>query len=91
MLVNLKKPNSHQPVFRPEVLPAPSTRKQPVWEAKFNLKNYTGWNANSYIITQDMPFVGGVLPLCSGYNVFCVSDPPPPLHSHYSLVHSELE
>ena len=29
--------------------PAPSTRKRPVREAKFNLKNYTGWNANSYI------------------------------------------
>ena len=44
-----KRPNSRQPVFRPEVPPAPSTRKRPVREAKFNLKNYTGWNANSYI------------------------------------------
>ena len=25
------------------------TRKRPVREAKFNLKNYTGWNVNSYI------------------------------------------
>ena len=47
--VNLKKPNSRQPVFRPEVLPAPSTRKRPVREAKFNLKYYTSWNAKSYI------------------------------------------
>ena len=44
-----KRPNSRQPVFRSEVPPAPSTRKRPVREAKFNLKNYTGWNANSYI------------------------------------------
>ena len=33
-----KRPNSRQPVFRPEVPPAPSTRKWPVREAKFNLK-----------------------------------------------------
>ena len=46
-----KRPNSRQPVFRPEVPPAPSTRKWPAREAKFNLKNYTGWNANSYINT----------------------------------------
>ena len=49
MPVILKKPNSHQPVFRPEVPPTPSTQKRPVQEAKFNLKNSTGWNANSYI------------------------------------------
>ena len=44
-----KRPNSRQPVFRPEVPFAPSTRMRPVLEAKFNLKNYSGWNANSYI------------------------------------------
>ena len=42
-----KRPNSCQPVFKPEVPPAPSTWKQPVREAKFNLKYYTGWNAKS--------------------------------------------
>ena len=42
--VNLKTPNSHQPMFRPEVPPAPSTWKRPVREAKFNLKYYTSWN-----------------------------------------------
>ena len=35
----------------PEVLSTPSTRKGQAREAKFNLKNYTGWNANSYINT----------------------------------------
>ena len=30
-----KRPNSRQPVFRPEIPPAPSTRKRPVREAKF--------------------------------------------------------
>ena len=46
-----KRPNSRQPVFRPEVLLAHSTRKRPVRESKFNLKkkNYTGCNANSYV------------------------------------------
>ena len=44
-----KRSNSPQPVFRPEVPPAPSTRKWPAREAKFNLKYYTGWNAKSYI------------------------------------------
>ena len=33
-----KRPNSRQPVFRPEVPLAPSTTKQLVREAKFNLK-----------------------------------------------------
>ena len=44
-----KRPNSRLLVFRPEVPLAPSTRKRPVREAKFNLKNYTCWNAISYI------------------------------------------
>ena len=47
-----KRPNSRQPVFRPEVPPAPSTWKRPVREAKFNLKYYTGWNARFYIYTD---------------------------------------
>ena len=44
-----KRPNLRQPVFRPEVPHAPFTQKRTVREAKFNLKIYTGWNANSYI------------------------------------------
>ena len=44
-----KRPNSRQLVFRPEVPLAPSTRKRLVRETKFNIKKYTGWNANSYI------------------------------------------
>ena len=44
-----KRPNSRQPVFRPEVPLAASTRKRPVREAKFNLKNNTGWKVNPYI------------------------------------------
>ena len=50
MPVNLKE--TKFAVFKPEVPPAPSTRKWPVREAKFNLKNYTGWNANSYIFNM---------------------------------------
>ena len=38
MLVDLKTLNSRQPVFRPELPPAPSTRKWPVREAKFSQK-----------------------------------------------------
>ena len=83
-----KRSNSRQPVFRPEVTLAPSTRKQPVREAKFNLKNYTGWNASSYIYMRHCPIGSDCrihrLLLCRGVN-------PPPTSVLYVTKQSDCE
>ena len=47
MLVHLKKTEFTPAGVQARSPPARSIRKRPVREAKFNLKNYTGWNANS--------------------------------------------
>ena len=54
MPVNLKMTEFAPVGVQAEVPLAPSIRKRPVREAKFNLKNYTGWNANSYIYISDL-------------------------------------
>ena len=71
-------------MFRPEVPLALSTWKRPVREAKFNLKNYTGWNANSYFINPT--HLGQVLNCPSVIKCFWRQFLPTFLNNHFLCI-----
>ena len=61
MSVDLKKTEFAPAGVQAGRPPAPSTQKRPVREAKFNSKNYTGWNATLTLTIILRPYT------CSGY------------------------